>query len=121
MLISYLGPIKKGVQISGMGLSLSDTTIKELTFVIKGGNLKNAFCFGKPDLFDKKIPDHSGMLYIYNPEIIIAKGSGTWLLDLVVYDSKTGKIIYKCRDGFLFPNIVSDAIPPTSGDTKNTK
>ncbi len=107
----------KGTQVYQIGISLSDTTIKKLYFQVlssSGPGQDNeglAFCFGHPKLLEKGIPDSTGILYIYNPEPILKRGSGTvWNLLVVAYDARLNAkglhdIVYRGWEELYFPKM----------------
>ena len=118
----------KGEMVYQIGISLSDTTIKKLYWQVlsstgKGQNNEGlAFCFGHPKLLEKGIPDSTGVLYIYNPEPILRRGSGTvWNLLVVAYDARinssgTHNIVYRGWEELFFPKMPEYVSSPPDYD-----
>jgi hypothetical protein len=107
--------LHRGKQVYQIVMKVSDTTIKTVYWqVVSGtgmgsGNDGLAFCFGQPALFDKRIPDTTGVLRVYNPEPIIKRGVyKSWKIKVIAYNPLTNYILYEGIEELMFSKLPTE-------------
>lgn len=91
---------------------IADSTVKTLHWVVLSGTGKGegndglAFCFGHPKNFNARIPDTTGVLYVYNPKAIYERGSSyVWKIKIAAVEPEKNRIVYRGWEELMFPNL----------------